>query len=109
MSDTITAPVEVLPAAPIESSEDFDQMMNPFKDPSDADPDHKAHYVSLRDNPEFEKRFGIMNATGMINTARLFRVEIKALCGHTWVPELNPKSFPVCPPCADVAYNRLTN
>jgi hypothetical protein len=109
MSDTITAPVEVRPAAPIESSDDFEQMMNPFKEPSDVDPNHKAHYVSLRDNPKFEQRFGIMDAKGMINTARLFRVELTAMCGHTWVPELNPVKYDVCGACADIAYNRLTN
>lgn len=87
---------------------DLESMMNPFKDPSDADPNHRAHYVSLRDNPEFEKRFGNMNATELINTARFHGVEIIAMCGHKWVPQLEPGKFEVCSPCADVAYNRLS-
>jgi hypothetical protein len=106
-ADTTIAP-DVTQAPPIESV-DLEQMLNPFKEPGDVDKDHKAHYVSLRDNPEFEKRFGNMNAKELINTARFHRVEITAMCGHKWIPELNPQSYPVCSACADIAYNRLTN
>ena len=105
--DTTISP-DVKPADPIESI-DLEQMLNPFKDDSTAPPEHKAHYVALIDNPEFEKRFGNMNATELINTARFHRVEITAMCGHKWIPELNPKSYPVCSACADIAYKRLTN
>lgn len=105
-SDTIVAPEVV--GTTIESI-DLENMLNPFKEPGDIGLDHKAHYISLRDNPEFEKRFGNMNATEMTNTARFHQVKIIAMCGFTWIPELNPKSYPVCAACAEIAGNRLIN
>lgn len=31
--------------------------------------------------------------------ARIFGIEIEALCGYKWIPHKDPKKFPVCSKC----------
>lgn len=90
------------------SQVDLDQMLNPFREDSDdVGADHHAHYLSLRDNPEIEARFGVMGAQELISTARFHRLEVTAMCGYKWVPELNPSSYPVCGSCVNIAEARV--
>ena len=38
---------------------------------------------------------------GMVNGTA-----VKALCGKIWVPGRNPKRYPVCPTCKEIAESR---
>jgi hypothetical protein len=31
---------------------------------------------------------------------------VKALCGKIWVPGRNPKRYPICPTCKEIAEGR---
>ena len=39
------------------------------------------------------------NAEAAITEARVMGEEVEALCGKRWVPERDPKKYPVCPEC----------
>lgn len=39
------------------------------------------------------------NADAAITEARVMGGEVEALCGKKWVPERDPKKYPVCPEC----------
>lgn len=39
------------------------------------------------------------NAEAAITEARVMGEEVEALCGKKWVPERDPKKYPVCPEC----------
>ncbi len=36
----------------------------------------------------------------LVMEARVYGTEVEALCGHRWVPQRDPKQYPVCPECA---------
>lgn len=38
-----------------------------------------------------------------VTEARVFGLEVTALCGHKWVPSKDPMKHPVCPSCVDAA------
>lgn len=38
----------------------------------------------------------------LVMQARVFGVPVTALCGYTWVPERDPKRFPLCSRCRAV-------
>lgn len=44
-----------------------------------------------------------MSTQELVDMAREHSLEITALCGHTWVPKLNPDKYPVCQLCMDIA------
>lgn len=37
--------------------------------------------------------------------ARVEGIPIQALCGHTWVPQRDPKPLPVCETCLNIYQN----
>lgn len=86
---------------------DLNEMLNPFDEDDGSDPNRRAHYVTWEDNPEFVARFGVLGSQELVDTARLFRVEVIALCGYKWVPRLNPQKFDVCTKCANIAADRI--
>ena len=57
--------------------------------------DHErfAHYVGARGR----------DAEAVVLEARVMGIAVKALCGKRWVPSRDPKKFPVCPECAELA------
>lgn len=43
------------------------------------------------------------NTEAWITEARVFGLEVTALCGHRWVPTRDPIRHPICPECVDAA------
>ncbi|WIA95837.1 DUF3039 domain-containing protein [Curtobacterium sp. MCBA15_004] len=43
------------------------------------------------------------NTEAWITEARVFGLELTALCGHRWVPTRDPIRHPTCPECVDAA------
>ena len=41
-------------------------------------------------------------ARDIVFEARIFGIELTALCGHKFVPERNPENHPVCPKCKEI-------
>lgn len=59
----------------------------PNLDTGDGDHDRFAHYVRKDDH----MRGYVMGE------------EIEALCGKKWIPSRDPKRYPVCPTCKELA------
>lgn len=53
---------------------------------SDGDHERFAHYVKKSD----------------IVKADVEGVEVEALCGKRWIPNRDPKRYPVCPACREI-------
>lgn len=53
--------------------------------------------------PEGGEFVGLDNSVvaGMINTT-----PVVALCGKVWVPGRDPRKFPLCPTCKEIAQSR---
>lgn len=45
---------------------------------------------------------GDRSGADLVMEARVFGTEVEALCGHRWVPQRDPKQFPVCQACKDI-------
>ncbi len=65
-------------------------------DVTNADGDHErfAHYVRAKKGT---------SAEALVLEARIHGFPVEALCGKRWVPSRDPKRFPVCPECAELA------
>ena len=66
----------------------------------DGDHERMAHIVLegvTTDDGEFVSA-GNSVVAGMINGTA-----VKALCGKIWVPGRDPKKYPLCPTCKDIA------
>lgn len=42
------------------------------------------------------------SARDIVFEARIFGIELTALCGHKFVPERNPDNHPICPKCLEI-------
>jgi hypothetical protein len=42
------------------------------------------------------------NAAAVVLEARIYGIEVEALCGHRWVPQRAPKQYPVCGKCKEI-------
>lgn len=62
-------------------------------DPSDAE--RFAHYIADWD--------GRGRAQAMVTEAQVLGTPLEALCGKKWIPSRDPKRFPVCPECKELA------
>ena len=60
---------------------------------NDGDHERFAHYVGARGR----------SAEAIVMEARVMGIAIEALCGKKWVPSRDPKRYPVCPTCAELA------
>lgn len=58
------------------------------------EPDSAAHIVRVP--PPLNET---MNPQAYVLMARVEGIEIKALCGHRWVPQNDPKTRPICERC----------
>lgn len=67
------------------------QTSSPRLDVGEGDHERFAHYVT----PPSE-----------ITRAMVTGEPCTALCGKTWVPSRDPKNFPVCPTCKEIAAER---
>ena len=52
-----------------------------------------AHIVKTKRNED---------AAAKVLAARIDGTPLEALCGHTWVPNRDPKQLPVCQRCKDI-------
>jgi hypothetical protein len=52
-----------------------------------------SHLIGPRDGKD-----GAMQAM----EARFNGTEVEALCGHRWIPQHDPKQYPVCQRCLDI-------
>jgi len=71
----------------------------PYEDLND--PNHRAHIVNPPKNLHIWRQG--MSAQTVVDTARLLRLEVVALCGYRWVPKHNPDKFDVCDGCMKIA------
>jgi hypothetical protein len=56
-----------------------------------TDGEHYAHIVKRPDDEP--------SASAYITKARVFGMEVEALCGYRWIPARDPEKLPVCPLC----------
>ena len=45
---------------------------------------------------------GDRDGATLVMEARVFGTEVEALCGHRWVPQRDPKQYPVCQACKEI-------
>ena len=66
----------------------------------DGDHDRFAHLVLEGYTPEGGEFVPIGNSVveGIINAT-----PVQALCGKVWVPGRDPKKYPICPTCKEIA------
>lgn len=83
MTTTLT-PAPTLPEQDTTPADDYRY------DPGDDN--RRAHIVWDRGNPEAK-------AADLVLTARINGTPVEALCGHTFVPQRDPKRFPMCEEC----------
>jgi Protein of unknown function (DUF3039) len=67
---------------------------SPTTSNNDGDHERLAHYVGARKGKDAEAK---------VLEARIYGTEVEALCGKRWVPSRDPKKYPVCPECAELA------
>jgi len=72
----------------------------PYEEPTDKNT--RAHIVNPPMNKHIDPKQE-MNPQDIVDTARLQRLELVALCGYKWVPKLNPDKLDVCPACMKIA------
>ena len=70
-----------------------------------APPHAKAHIV----NPPANTHIWApgMTMQEVVDIARMTGQEVVALCGHRWVPKLDPAALDVCETCLDRAHRLL--
>lgn len=76
-----------------EVSESIDSRLAPEDD--SLGPADLAHYLNCPDDKE--------STEAWITEARVFGLEVTALCGYRWVPQDDPASKKICRPCVDEA------
>ncbi|HEV3267406.1 MAG TPA: DUF3039 domain-containing protein [Acidimicrobiales bacterium] len=66
----------------------------------DGDHERFTHLVLEGYTPKNGEFVALENSVvdGMINST-----PVRALCGKVWVPGRDPKKYPICPTCKDVA------
>lgn len=64
----------------------------------DGDHERFAHIVNAPKGQSAEAR---------ITQARVMGTPVRAICGKQWIPQKDPKRFPVCPDCIK-EYERVT-
>ena len=66
----------------------------------DGDHERFTHLVLEGYTPKNGEFVALENSVveGMINAT-----PVRALCGKVWVPGRDPKKYPICPTCKDVA------
>ena len=66
----------------------------------DGDHERFTHIVLEGYTPEKGDFVAIGNSVveGMINSTA-----VKALCGKVWIPGRDPKKYPICPTCREIA------
>jgi len=58
-----------------------------------------THIVNCPDGKE--------DTASWVTEARIMGLEVTALCGKKWVPQADPKKYPICQPCLTEASRLL--
>jgi hypothetical protein len=69
----------------------------------DGDHERMSHIVLEGFKPE---KGDFISAGPSVVEGMVNGTAVKALCGKIWVPGRNPKKYPVCPTCKDIAEAR---
>lgn len=85
----------IIETAPIESTD-----IIPYNDTDDGK-DHLTHIINPPANGHIYQPG--MTAQDIVDTARITREFVIALCGHKFVPERDPQKYPACQTCFDIA------
>ena len=80
----------------VDTSLDIKEELAPFTDTDDGEK-HLSHIIHVWQQG--------MNATNIVEIARLTGQELVALCGYRWIPMRDPRKYPACKTCVDIAAN----
>lgn len=47
------------------------------------------------------------SAEAVIMEARVYAKPIRALCGKMWIPDRDPRKYPVCQTCTEIMFNNI--
>ena len=86
----------------VDTSIDIKEELAPFTDTDDGEK-HLSHIINSASNMHVWQKG--MNATDIIEIARLTGQEIVALCGYRLIPMRDPRKYPACKTCVDIAAN----
>lgn len=75
------------------------------------------HYTHIVSPPENHAIFSLLvlkgiadpSAQDIVSWARDNHMEVKAICGYIWVPELDPDKYDMCMLCSDAAGMHMRN
>jgi hypothetical protein len=67
----------------------------------DGDHERMAHIVLEGWTPDDESEF--VSAGPSVVEGMVYGTPVKALCGKVWVPGRDPKKYPLCPTCKEIA------
>lgn len=80
---------------------DLREMVNPYEETND--PNHRTHIINPAMNLDIQHQFGRMeDPQEIVDIARLFGLEITALCGFKLIPVNNPESYDACEACMKI-------
>lgn len=68
----------------------------------DGDHERMAHIV-LEGFRSDENEEGFVSAGPSVAEGIINGTPVRALCGKTWVPNRDPKRYPLCPTCKEIA------
>ena len=86
----------------VDTSLDIKEELAPFTDTDDGEK-HLSHIIHIVNNTHVWQQG--MNAIDIIEIARLTGQELVALCGYRWIPMRDPRKYPACKICVDIAAN----
>jgi Protein of unknown function (DUF3039) len=58
-----------------------------------------AHIVAPKRSDDGE---GFISAAALVTEARIYGTPVTALCGKVWIPDRDPKNYPVCGTCKEI-------
>lgn len=87
-----------------ETAEDIEFDLAPYEDTDDGQ-EHLSHLINPPKNTHIWQPG--MSAQDIVEIARMTGAFVEALCGYRWVPKRNPKLYPVCQTCVDIATNMV--
>jgi Protein of unknown function (DUF3039) len=68
----------------------------------DGDHERMTHIVLEGFKPEDEAKDFVSAGTSVVE-GMIYGTPVTALCGKVWVPGKDPKKYPICPTCKDIA------
>ncbi|MDA8196543.1 MAG: DUF3039 domain-containing protein [Actinomycetota bacterium] len=62
--------------------------------------------VDLSDGEDRDRMSHIVVPASAVTEALIMGTPCTALCGKTWVPTRDPKKYPLCPTCKEIAESK---